>query len=389
LLIQIIDRNECTGCYACYNACKKNSINMVTDFEGFWYPIVDYNNCTRCGSCLSACPVNCQIVTDRKPIAYACYNIDEKVRMGSSSGGLFSLIAEQVINSGGIVFGAGFDKYFTVIHSWVDLKEELGKFRGSKYVQSKIGETYKQVEEFLKQERQVLFSGTPCQISGLKSYLKRDYNNLICIDIICHGVPSPKVWQKYISYQEKRAGSPIRKIIFRLKKEGWKRYSVSFLFNNDMVFVQTFDKNLYMKAFLTDICLRPSCYKCKYKNLNRDSDITLADFWGIQNLLPEMDDDKGTSLVIVNSIGGKLMFEGIKDRIQYKEANINEAICYNKSAINSAIENSKRKKFFANIDRLQFDNLVNKYCSGSIIIKIQGKAKSMARKVLKKTGLLK
>ena len=301
---------------------------------------------------------------------------------------MFTLIAEQVIENGGVVFGAGFNDDFTLKHSFIEVKEELFKFRGSKYIQSRIGNSYSQVKNFLKLGRRVLFTGTPCQIGGLKSYLGQSYDNLICVDIICHGVPSPKVWKKYVQFREERANSKPKRIAFRQKNEGWKRFSISFLFKNNKEYNETLDKDLYMQAFLKDVCLRPSCYACEFKSLHRQSDITLADFWGIQNILPEMDDDKGTSLVFVNSDKGQLMLDKLIDKIICKEVNINQAVKYNSAAIKSANYNIGREAFFNDINKLSFDVLVNKYCSEKINARIKNKIKSIGSSVLRRTGTL-
>lgn len=380
-MIKIAQKQSCCGCYACANSCPNKCINMITDTEGFWYPKVNENLCTNCGICEKACPILTKSSIDNTPVAYACINKDEKIRLESSSGGMFSVLAENVISNNGVVFGTCFDKEFNVVHSFVETKEELGEFRGSKYVQSKIGNTYKQTKEFLKQGRLVLFTGTPCQIGGLKAFLQQDYDNLLCIDIICHGVPSPKVWQKYVSYREKCAGAPARRIAFRRKDEGWKRYSVSFLFNNDTEYRQTLDSDLYMKAFLKDICLRPSCYACEFKTLHRQSDITLADFWGIQSVLPEMDDDKGTSLVLVNSEKGQALFNIIRDNITSQAVDIGEAIKYNPAAIKSAGYNSKRDGFFEELDKQSFNQLVKKYCTDSVCVQYKRYIRSLLSKI--------
>ena len=387
-MIKITDKKNCTGCYACLNTCPQSCIIMKDDFEGFWYPVVDYNKCINCGLCENVCPVMHKTQENNEPRAYACINKNEIVRLKSSSGGIFTLVAEHVINNDGVVFGASFHKDFTVVHSYVETKEDLEKFRGSKYVQSKIGDAYKQAEQFLRDGRQVLFSGTPCQIAGLKSFLQREYDNLLCIDIVCHGVPSPKVWERYISYHENRIGASVKRIAFRRKDKGWKRFSVSLLFNNDTEYLETFDKDLFMQAFLKNICLRPSCYACNFKTLYRQSDITLADFWGIENLLPEMDDDKGTSLVFINSARGESVFKRIKDKILYKEVDINKAVEYNLSAIKSVEKNPKRDKFFKELDRVPFDELVKKYCSDRILVRVKRNLKAAVRSVLKKLKLL-
>jgi coenzyme F420-reducing hydrogenase beta subunit len=264
-------KEDCTGCYACSQICPDEikCISMVKDNEGFWYPKVDYSKCIKCGLCVDVCPILNNKVVENTPVAYACINKNKSIRLESSSGGLFSLIAEQVIEDGGVVFGAGFDENFEVMHSYIEKKNDIGKFRGSKYVQSKIGNTYKQAESFLKSGRKVLFTGTPCQIAGLKSFLGEPYIGLLCVDLVCHGVPSPDVFKKYIKYRNEKANSQVKRISFRRKDEGWKRFSVSFLFENDTEYRQNLNNDLYMKAFLKNICLRPSCYECKFKTLHR------------------------------------------------------------------------------------------------------------------------
>lgn len=382
--LKIKDKKNCTGCYACFNICPVNCISMESDEEGFEYPRIETNKCIKCGKCVDICPILNSIDVDNNPVAYACINEDESIRLESSSGGIFSLIAEKVIKNDGLVFGAEFNKNFEVEHNFVESENGLGKFRGSKYVQSKIGDTYKKAEKFLLSGRLVLFTGTPCQIAGLKSYLGHSYDNLLCLDIICHGVPSPEVWKKYIEYREEKAGSKTQRIAFRRKDEGWKRFSVSFLFKNDTEYRKTLDKDLYMRAFLKNVCLRPSCYDCKFKTIHRQSDITLADFWGIGNLFPEMDDDKGTSLILVNSNAGKILFEQIKEKTLFKKVDVNKAILYNSSAVRSVKYNPNREKFLRDKDIATFGCLVKKYCRDSLGYKI----KLTIRIGLKKMGLL-
>jgi coenzyme F420-reducing hydrogenase beta subunit len=387
-MLTIINKKDCVGCYACSNICPQNCISMESDEEGFGYPKVDYEKCIECSLCIKVCPNINKVIIHNEPSACACINNNEAIRLESSSGGLFSLIAEQVIEDGGVVFGASFNKELEVEHSFVETKEELGKLRGSKYVQSRIGETYKKAKEILDLGRKVLFTGTPCQIGGLKSYLGKSYSNLLCVDIVCHGVPSPLVWKKYVDYRQEKAGSAVQRISFRRKDDGWKRYSVSFLFKNNTEYRETMDKDLFMRAFLKDVCLRPSCYACGFKTIHRQSDITLADFWGIQNILPDMDDDKGTSLIFVNSKAGQAIIEQIVDKMQYKEVDIVEAVRYNPAAIKSAVANPHREKFFEELDKLTFDELVKKYCTDKLSVRVKRKTKLVASAILKKLGVL-
>lgn len=387
-MITVVSKQNCSGCYACSNICPVQCIKMEPDNEGFRYPLADKERCIDCGLCNNICPVNKANIVNNEPTAYACINLNNDIRSQSSSGGVFTLIAQSVIINGGVVFGAEFDENFNVVHNYTETIDGLSRFRGSKYVQSKIGNTYQQAREFLDTGRQVLFTGTPCQIAGLTAFLQKEYYNLICQDIICYGVPSPKVWGKYVTFREKNAGAAIRKITFRSKDKGWRLNSISISFKNNKKYCIVQSKDLFMRGFFKNTYLRTSCHNCHYKTIHRQSDITLADFWGIQNLLPDFDDDKGTSLVFVNSIKGISIFNRIKDQILYREVDINKAISYNPLAIKSVELNSKREKFFAEIEQLSFDKLVQKYCSDSMIVIMKRKAKSVAYNMLKNTHLL-
>jgi coenzyme F420-reducing hydrogenase beta subunit len=302
-MIEIKEKEMCTGCYGCENICPQDCITMEKDYEGFSYPIVNKKSCTNCGLCEKVCPMLHEVELHEQPVAYAAYNKNEKIRMQSSSGGLFTLIAEQIINEEGVVFGVGFDESFNVTHSYVECKEELIRFRGSKYIQSEIGDAYKQAKDFLIQGKKVLFTGTPCQIAGFKFYLGKDYENLICQDIVCQGVPSPLAWSKYLESRIRKQGNgkQIREITFRSKDESWKQYKLKISFEADNIYQENKSNDKYLRAFMKFISIRPSCFRCKFKGEHRASDITLADFWGIQNVISNMDDDKGISLVIINS----------------------------------------------------------------------------------------
>lgn len=353
---------DCSGCYACVNICPKNCITMETDSEGFKYPLVDYDVCIACGKCVKACPIINKKELKREVKAYACINKNEAIRKESSSGGIFTLIAESFIAKNGVVFGAAFDDNLKLKHSYAETKKDLAKFRGSKYLQSEIGMTFKQAKEFLAKERPVFFTGTPCQIAGLKSYLGKDYPNLLCADIICHGVPSPAVFKEYLNYSEKEFKTKIKKVSFRDKSRGWHSFSMLISFSNGKDYCEASSKNLYLNAFLNNVCLRPSCYDCKFKGLNRDSDITLADFWGIEKILPKIDDDKGVSLILANTVVGKNKLFELKNKMIFKEVVLEKALKRNISAIRSARLKSKRNKFMKDLNKVPFDELVKKYC---------------------------
>lgn len=360
--MKIESLKNCSGCHSCFSSCPKNAISMKENVEGFLYPVIDDSLCIKCGKCEKVCSVlnNEKIKSEKIPEAYAIINNDEKIRLESSSGGVFSAIAEKVIEQNGIVFGVKLNENQVAIHSFTDNLEGLAEFRGSKYVQSDIGKSFLECKSFLEQERYVLFTGTPCQIEGLKKFLGKNYENLLCMDIICHGVPSPKLWKHYVNFQEKKIASRVVKTAFRRKNDGWKQFSLSFTFANDSEYCASFNKDSYLQLFLKDVCLRESCYQCSSKKLNRVSDITVADFWGIQNELPEMDDDKGTSFVLVHSEKGKKIISELEN-CRIKKINAEIGIKYNPSMIKSVTKPKLRGTFYSDLEKLPFAELVKKY----------------------------
>lgn len=373
-MIEVASKEKCSGCHACVNICPENCIQMITDEEGFWYPRVDKEKCIECDLCEKICPIIHKWQPDytRTTTAMAAMNLNEEIRLKSSSGGIFSLIAEEIINQGGVIFGAAFtDDFRSVHHICVDNTVDLDKLRGSKYVQSKIGDTYQQAKDFLDCGRKVLFTGTPCQIGGLYSYLRKPYENLFTLDIICHGVPSPMVWEKYVEDREKKVASTTQQVFFRHKKYGWKTFAVLFKFSNDTAYMKKFHDDLFMKAFLNDLCLRPSCYSCSFKTLKRQADITLADFWGVQNVLPEMDDNKGTSLIIIHSAKGRMLFDSICQGVKSKNVDLSIIEKYNPAVINSCKMNNKRSSFITEIQKEDFNNTVQKYTKLTIMKKVR------------------
>lgn len=379
-MINIQEKSKCCGCYGCYNICPKGAIEMVQDEKGFYYPQIIKEKCINCGLCNKICPISNKIEIENSPKAFAAYNKDKRIREKSSSGGVFTLLAEKILEQNGVVFGAKFDENFNVVHSYVERKEDLEVFRGSKYVQSKIGDTYKKAEELLKNRRLVLFSGTPCQIEGLKKYIRKEYDNLYTQDIICHGVPSEKVHQKYLKYLEKSTKIAIQDVKHRTKINGWKKWTVNITLKNGQNYQQEHGNDIYMKAFLRNISLRESCYRCAFKKKNRISDITLADFWGIENILPEIADDKGMSLVIINSEKGQELFSSVKDNLIAKETDFEKAVSYNPSMIKSEKTDKNRDKFFRDLDKLDFDKLVKKYIPKKSLLR---RVLSKCRKILK------
>lgn len=378
---KIVEKKKCCGCYACINTCPRNAIIMEENKDGFFYPKIDQKKCINCGLCKKNCPVlNCKKDVEHKVRAFACYNNNENDRLNSSSGGIFILLAKEIIKKNGIVFGAAFDDNLELNHFSVENNKELDKLMGSKYVQSKIGYSYKKAKKALDDGKYVLFTGTPCQIEGLKSFLKKDYENLFTQDIICHGVPSPKVLKKYIKYQEDLHGEKLKNIMFRNKDRGWTLFRTKLLFDTKE-FSDIHTNDLFMKSFLSNLSLRDSCYNCSFKKKYRLSDITLADYWGINKNHPELNDDKGISLVLINSEKGNELFKLISDKIVYTETNFEKAIKHNSAMLNSPLQPNNKENFFNNLDLLPFDELVKKNVP---TIPIHKKIIKTAKRLIKK-----
>ncbi len=381
-MIKIKNKEKCCGCHACVNICPQKAIRMQEDEKGFKYPVVDKEKCIECRLCEKVCPMLKNTINNYEKKVYAAMNKNKNERINSSSGGIFSLLAKEILNRKGIVFGAAFDKDFNVNHVYIDDIKDINKLQGSKYVQSNINDSYKKVKEYLNKDKFVLFTGTSCQIEGLKSYLMKDYEKLYTQDIICHGVPSPKVWQKYLEYQKKLNKENIKSISFRNKDHGWNLYQTKILFDTK-TYSNEHSKDLFMQAFLKNSCLRESCYNCHFKNNYRNSDITLADFWGIKKFHPNMNDDKGTSAIIINSQKGEELFNVIKDDCIYVKSKIKYIHMYNSAYIKSVSKDKKYPELYDNLDIENFDVLVDKHISKiqlhkKIIIKI----KSIVKKVL-------
>lgn len=307
-MINITNKQNCCGCSACAQRCPKQCISMQADSEGFLYPKVDMGVCIDCHLCEKVCPV-INPNEPRTPLGvYAAKNANDEVRMASSSGGIFTCLAQRVLADGGVVFGARWDDDWNVVHDYTEQQDGLPQFCSSKYLQSVIGDNYQKAEQFLKAGRKVMFTGTPCQIAGLRQFLRKDYDNLLAVEVICHSVPSAGVWQQYLHEKLRALGwkkSDIHRITFRNKATGWKSYS--FLIENYTgdAFMELGSANTFMRGFLADLYTRPSCTACPAKQLKSGSDITLGDFWGIGTLKPELDDDKGLSVIVVNTAKGK------------------------------------------------------------------------------------
>lgn len=342
---------KCTGCGACYNICSNNAIIMREDDEGFLYPEINEKLCTNCLICEKVCQIyNDNNKNAENPDCYALAQYDAE-RMKSSSGAIFPLMAQRIIEKGGYVSGVAFVDN-NVEHVLINDINEIDKLRGSKYIQSDIKDIYKKIKTLLDDNKTVLFSGTPCQVEGLKLYLNKEYQNLYTIDLVCHGVPSKKVYREYI--KEINPDAKTYYSNFRDKMTGWKNSSATTTVDNKNI-SRSIKDDFYMQAFLKDLALRKSCFECKYAKIPRQGDITLGDFWSIKKYKKSLDDDKGTSLVLVNNKKGRELYDLIKDNLKInKKVPLKYAIKGNPNLIRPSITNENREIFFKNLKTMSF-----------------------------------
>lgn len=372
-MIHITHLKNCCGCSACASVCPKSCIMMQADGEGFLYPKVDQALCINCGLCEKVCPVLHPPLLPAVPAVYAAKLKDTISLSKSSSGGMFTALAQPVLEKGGVVFGAGFDAEWNVCHQSAETPEDLDKLRRSKYVQSDMGNTFRQAKNFLDQGRAVLFTGTPCQIAGLKNYLGKEYENLLTADIICHGVPSPAVWQKFLA--ENFSNAPIAAIDFRDKTIGWDASYLSVTRQGKKSpslpgFLRPFKKlffarkgrlfrSLFRLSFsISNLYERPSCHHCQMKGSHRASDFTMGDLWGIQQICAHFYDKKGVSVLFVNTPKGQHIFEQIQASLAYEPVPFQQVIKYNPYYAASVPEHPKRAEFFARYQTEPLNKLV-------------------------------
>lgn len=361
----------CTGCTACWAICPRGCIDMVPDENGFLFPKINEDNCVGCGLCVKTCPVLSErTLPERMPRAYAAYSNRNEIRTRSSSGGIFSELAISVLRHGGVIFGAAYDKAFRVIHTCVEAEEQLQPLCGAKYAQSNLGATFPQVKERLEQGQWVMFSGTPCQVAGLKTFLKKEYNNLITVDFVCHGIPSPTAWQQYVKHRAEAdaLGEFPSQINLRSKETGWSRYGYScrFEYPSGTVHSEKSSESVYMKLFVGDCINRQACSACEFKGVQRCSDITLGDFWGVWDIVPEMDDNKGTSVVLIQSEKGQDLWNKISDKIKFKEVSHEQASQQNPSMLGSSKANPKREEVLNQIREGQIEKCENLFVQPEI-----------------------
>lgn len=371
-MINITEKSNCCGCCACGDKCPKQAISFKTDAEGFWYPEVVNEKCIDCHLCEKVCPLlNLNQFQSKEPkTSFYAINNNEVERDNSSSGGIFIMLMKKTIKEGGVVFGATYDEEWMVHHTSADDLQDALKFQGSKYVQSKAEGCYNDVWKELKDGRRVLFAGTACQIAALKCFLDKEYDNLVTIDVVCHGVPSPGIWRNYLS--ELKTNKEIIAINFRDKSTGWRNYSLTVHFSDGSELKESHYKNLYMQGFLHDLYLRPSCHNCKFKEGKCGSDITLGDFWGIEKVRSEVDDDQGVSLVLANTPKGDHLIKTITPTIA--EVSYSQAVQGNACIVRCTPENKWRKAFW---EHYQNEGLVK-----SVKYVVQCQKPSLLKKVV-------
>jgi len=363
-----IKRNEdCTGCSACVDICGPEAITLETDIEGFWYPKVNLELCTNCDLCEKTCPElhveELKPGQNEVPIVLAAFHKDDEIRRESTSGGLFSALANKMYDEGGYVGGAVYSDDFSAKQIVSNKRDDLLRIRGSKHFQSDMTGLFKQIKKLLIEGEKVLICGAPCQMAGLRLFLGKEYENLIIIDFICLGVNSPKIFHKYLESLERQYGAKAISVQVKNKDLGWRSLSYKIKFANDKVYLREGRKDNFLRGYIIAHCLgRPACYECKFKGFPRISDITLGDFWGIENVDRTMDDNMGTSVVLLNSMKGIAFFDSIKDKIRTKEVALSDVLPGNGALLHSMVFPAiNRDEFYEDSDKLPFDLVVKKY----------------------------
>lgn len=355
-LYEIAGKRSCTGCGACASVCPVGCIQMVENKEGFFYPVIDHTRCIGCKKCYKVCPNEPEDDEDVVAVL-AGYSHNRDIRLTSSSGGVFTHLAEEILKRNGVVFGVEMQESQAVVCA-VESMEEIQKLRGSKYVQCQVRNAYRQAEKYLKEGRWVLFSGTPCQIAGLYRVLKKEYVRLITLDFVCHGISSPRVLQKYL--KEQGNGKRTSEIVFRDKTEGWNKFSIKVKWEDDTVSRASLEKDPYLQSFLKNLNLRSSCFSCKFRKIHRKSDITLGDLWGADEVIDGWTEDLGYSLILIQSKKGKELLESIKEKIVAVPVELSQVMLYNASLTTSPWDEYSRDVFFKNLAKHDLQHCISK-----------------------------
>lgn len=355
------NKGDCCGCYACKNICPVNAVVFDYDDEGFWYPTVKSGICVNCGKCVVVCPCINKPTNHSVKCSFACNIKNHSELLKSSSGGAFAEMARSVLRRGGFVCGAAFDDDFNVQHMIIESEDDLTKLRGTKYVQSKIGAVLLEIKELLENNKKVLFSGTPCQVAGLNTFLEKEYDNLITVDLICHGVPSPGIWQEYL--KQLTNGDTLLEVNFRNKENGISNATIEFVFESGKVQKCSYAEDSFIKGFLKNYYLRPSCFECKFKGFNRCSDITIGDFWAVKEYYPDFNSQFGTSAVIIRTNKGLDLFESVSDNLNVIPVNEEHFAVWNECLLKSVKHTKKREDFYNRYGNIEFVELINELAS--------------------------
>lgn len=384
-MIQIDDKKKCCGCTACYSICPVQCIAMRPDEEGFLYPVVDASKCMQCGACEKVCPINSHRIFNIQPMAYAVQNKENETLYHSAAGGAYSAIAKVVINKGGIVYGAAYTKDFDVAHVGTERMEKIKIFRSSKYVQSRQEDNFHIIKKQLKSGKMVCFSGTPCQVAGLKTYLGKVYKNLITVDLVCKGVASPEVLRQYVQLMEKQHNSKIVGMNFKRKTYGYHSSTMSVDFANGETYSKGGITDPMMRSFRANICLRPSCEECAFKEEARRSDLTLFDCWHYEYLSGKKDDDRGHTAVLVHTEKGREMFLECEKYLDIQTIDAKEVIEKDGIMVNNRVQfHPKRQEY---MDILKKDGIMLAI-DGTIPISLKEKLMDASKSILHKMGLL-
>lgn len=364
-MIHIENKKQCCGCTACANACPTGCISMQPDEEGFLYPYINKEKCIECNKCDTVCPIKKKHTEAREIESICLRSVDIDTVNESTSGGFFTPLSKYVLEKNGVVVGVAFTESKKIEHIFVDSENsgEVSKLRGSKYVQSYLYDTFSRIKEILDNEKLVCFSGTPCQVSGLISYLGRDYKNLITVDVVCHGTPSPKLWKKYVEYQERKHNSRIREVSFRKKTYGYHSGTMELVFESGKKYNGSARVDYMLKSFFREISSRPSCYDCSFKTDQHQSDFTIFDCWSASKLVPGLkDDDRGYTNVFINSDKGRKLFEELRDDYEWYPVEKEQAIKLDGVMIrNSATPHTRRDEYYLELENEELDEHIQKF----------------------------
>lgn len=395
----ICSTEECTSCMACYAACPVGAIHIEKDEKGFYRPIIDSEMCIGCRRCVAVCPAHGHWQKTHPRKAIAAYVRNKELRAASASGGVFSAMAAQILSEGGVVFGAAFDEHWVVRHQYVEKIEDLGKLRVSKYVQSYVGDSFRQAKQFLDRGRRVFFTGTPCQINGLKNFLGKDYDNLVTADIVCEGVPSARIFEDYLKHIEEIYSEQIQGIRFRYKTNKYKHSGIECLHNmkimlcNGTQYIKKVNEDPYLLAFFSNLCLNLACYSCPFATKERTGDLTIGDFWGFRApSIKWVNTGKGISLVLLNSKKGEQLFEKAVSSLKWCERPLEEAIAGNPPLSGAVFKGEKYEEFWQDYRIHGYEFVEKKYFSpippasanDSMIVKIKKSIPPHVKYVIKK-----